>query len=99
MQAVGVLEAVEGDKDAERNALGTASKTTDGGADAFGDSTKDKFFATFKKLQKIFDSQSRRRRRSVEPEILDVDPLTAADVSALFDYFIVVQIFVPEKRN
>lgn len=82
-----MLEAVEGDKDAERNALRTAAKTTVGGADAFGDSTKNKFFETFKKIVGIFDSQSRRKRRAVEPEILVVEPLTAADVRALFYCF------------
>lgn len=75
---------MEGDKDAERNALSTMAKTTSGGAGAFGDSTKNRIFASFIKFIKVV-TQSRRRRRAVEPEILDVDPLTAADVRAVFD--------------
>lgn len=74
--AVKALEAVTGDKDAELNALSTMGKTTEGGAYAFDESTKNNFFSLFKKLLGVVTSPSKRRRRAVENEILDVDSLT-----------------------
>lgn len=63
-------------------------KTTEGGADAFDDSTKNNFFSLFKKLHTIDSSQSRRKRRAVENEILDVDSLTGDEVRTQSKFFI-----------
>lgn len=71
---------MEGDKDAELNALGTMGKTTEGGAETFSDETKNTFYSVIKKLHSISEQSSRRRRRAVQNEILNVDPLTASEV-------------------
>ena len=82
-QAVNVLEAVEGDRDGERNALSTMATATNGGADSFSEQTKNTMISAVLRLRKLV-VQFRRSRRAVEPEILDVDPLTADDVRIVF---------------
>lgn len=83
-QAVSALEAVEGNRDGERNALITLGTTTNGGADSFEDATKNKMINAVLKLRKLA-RQLRRRRRAVEPEILVVEPLLATDVRIIFN--------------
>ena len=80
-QAVGALEAVEGDRDAERNCFSTMATTTNGGADAFSEETKNTIIIVILKIRKV-PSQSRRRRRAVEAE---PTPLDADDVRITFN--------------
>ena len=77
---------MEGDRDGERNCFSTMATTTNGGADKFSKETKSRIFvAVFKLRTGKLPSQSRRRRRAVESEILDVNPLTADDVRIIFN--------------
>lgn len=92
-QTVSALEAVEGDPDGERNCFSTMATTTDGGADAFSEETKNTMINAIVKLRTgKLASQSRRRRRAVESEILDVEPLAAADVRIIFNCRFCVEV-------
>lgn len=84
---------MEGDRDGERNCFSTMATTTNGGADKFSKETKSRIFdAVFKLRTGKLPSQSRRRRRAVESEILDVKPLTADDVRIIFNCLFGVEV-------
>ena len=68
--------------------MSTMGKTTEGGAYAFDESTKNNFFSLFKKLLGVVTSPSKRRRRAVENEILDVDSLTGDEVRTQSKFFV-----------